>query len=146
MFDWHSTHFIIHQAEQQGLNKYAFNLTNPLTTLIAEMEESDELAGKNSYLVSLFNLREQLAEHSSFVEVCYLLIHGELPNVEQLADWDRALKMHGKVPRDELEKENTQNRRGVVSHDWHHSRLYLKQPDDLGRPGSIFVHFRSARR
>ena len=55
---------IIHQAEQQGLNKYAFNLTNPLTTLIAEMEESDELAGKNSYLVSLFNLREQLAEHS----------------------------------------------------------------------------------
>ncbi len=38
---------------------------------------------------------EQLAEHSSFVEVCYLLVHGELPNAEEFADWDRALKMHG---------------------------------------------------
>lgn len=38
---------------------------------------------------------EQLAEHSSFVEVCYLLVHGELPSAEQLADWDHALKMHG---------------------------------------------------
>ncbi|MEQ8231632.1 MAG: citrate synthase [Gammaproteobacteria bacterium] len=38
---------------------------------------------------------EQLAEHSSFVEVCYLLVHGELPNAEELAEWERALKMHG---------------------------------------------------
>ena len=38
---------------------------------------------------------EQLAEHSSFVEVCYLLVHGELPDAAQLADWEHALKMHG---------------------------------------------------
>ncbi len=38
---------------------------------------------------------EQLAEHSSFVEVCYLLVHGELPDAAQLADWEYALKMHG---------------------------------------------------
>ena len=41
---------------------------------------------------------EQLAEHSSFVEVCYLLVHGELPSAMQLADWDHALKMHGLTP------------------------------------------------
>ena len=38
---------------------------------------------------------EQLAEHSSFVEVCYLLVHGELPDAAELADWEHALKMHG---------------------------------------------------
>ncbi|MGE0486973.1 MAG: citrate synthase [Gammaproteobacteria bacterium] len=38
---------------------------------------------------------EQLAEHSSFVEVAYLLVNGELPNADELAEWDRALKMHG---------------------------------------------------
>ena len=37
---------------------------------------------------------EQLAKHSSFIEVCYLLIHGELPNTTQMADWDQAIKMH----------------------------------------------------
>ncbi len=38
---------------------------------------------------------EQLAQQSSFVEVCYLLVHGELPNAEQLSEWDHSLKMHG---------------------------------------------------
>ena len=31
---------------------------------------------------------EQLAENSSFLEVSYLLIHGELPNTEQLEDFE----------------------------------------------------------
>src|ERR687897_3873769 len=30
---------------------------------------------------------EQLAESSSYLEVAYLLIHGELPTEQQLADW-----------------------------------------------------------
>ena len=38
---------------------------------------------------------EQLAEKSSFLEVAYLLIHGELPNAQESADWDHAIKMHG---------------------------------------------------
>ena len=37
---------------------------------------------------------EQLAEHSTFLEVGYLLIHGELPDQEQLDEWDHSLKMH----------------------------------------------------
>ena len=38
---------------------------------------------------------EQLAEQSTFTEVAYLLINGELPSRQQLAEWNHALKMHG---------------------------------------------------
>ncbi|MDH4380403.1 MAG: citrate synthase [Gammaproteobacteria bacterium] len=38
---------------------------------------------------------DQLAEKSSFLEVSYLLIHGELPNQTQLDEWNHAIKMHG---------------------------------------------------
>lgn len=38
---------------------------------------------------------EQLAEKSSFLEVAYLLIHGELPNETEMQEWEHAIKMHG---------------------------------------------------
>jgi len=34
---------------------------------------------------------EQLAEHSCFLEVSYLLFHGELPSLAQLAEWREAI-------------------------------------------------------
>ncbi len=37
---------------------------------------------------------EQLAEKSSYLEVAYLLIHGELPNAKQLQDWDHLITIH----------------------------------------------------
>jgi citrate synthase len=37
---------------------------------------------------------EQLAELSSFVEVSYLLLHGELPTQEQLNSFDRSIRTH----------------------------------------------------
>jgi citrate synthase len=37
---------------------------------------------------------DQLAENASFVEVSYLLIYGELPTAEQLADFDSRLRRH----------------------------------------------------
>lgn len=39
-----------------------------------------------------------LAENATFEEVCYLLINGELPNADQLADFDATLKSHRAVP------------------------------------------------
>src|SRR5215475_3935752 len=33
---------------------------------------------------------DQLAEHSTFLEVCYLLLHGELPNKAQFEKFDRS--------------------------------------------------------
>jgi citrate synthase len=37
---------------------------------------------------------EQLAESSTFLETSYLLIYGELPTAEQLADFERAIRTH----------------------------------------------------
>ncbi len=37
---------------------------------------------------------EQLAEQSSFLEVAYLLIFGELPNKTQLTDWTKEIQIH----------------------------------------------------
>ena len=37
---------------------------------------------------------EQLAEHSSFLEVSYLLLHGELPTPDQLEEFDRTISTH----------------------------------------------------
>jgi citrate synthase len=37
---------------------------------------------------------EQLAEKSSYLEVAYLLIHGELPSSKQLEDWDHLITTH----------------------------------------------------
>jgi citrate synthase len=37
---------------------------------------------------------EQLAEKSSYLEVAYLLIHGELPTAKQLEEWDHLITIH----------------------------------------------------
>jgi citrate synthase len=37
---------------------------------------------------------EQLAAKSTYVEVAYLLLHGELPNAEQAADWEKEITYH----------------------------------------------------
>jgi citrate synthase len=40
---------------------------------------------------------EQLAKHSSYVEVCYLLLYGELPTAAQLADFHSRITRHTMV-------------------------------------------------
>ena len=37
---------------------------------------------------------EQLAEHSTYLEVAYLLIHGELPNKAELDEWVHQVTIH----------------------------------------------------
>jgi len=37
---------------------------------------------------------EQLAESSSYLEVAYLLVHGELPNATQLENWTNDIRFH----------------------------------------------------
>jgi citrate synthase len=39
----------------------------------------------------------QLAAHSSFLEVCYLLLHGELPNKDQFHKFEHSITMHTMV-------------------------------------------------
>ena len=40
---------------------------------------------------------EQLAEHSHYLEVCYLLLYGELPTAPQLADFEQRVTRHTMV-------------------------------------------------
>jgi citrate synthase len=40
---------------------------------------------------------EQLAEHSDYLEVCYLLLHGELPNAQQKAAFELVIGRHTMV-------------------------------------------------
>jgi citrate synthase len=40
---------------------------------------------------------DDLAEHSNFLEVCYLLLHGELPDPRQMAKFHRAITHHTMV-------------------------------------------------
>jgi citrate synthase len=37
---------------------------------------------------------EQLAEHSTYLEVAYLLVHGDLPNQKQLDEWTHEITIH----------------------------------------------------
>src|ERR1700752_3224619 len=37
---------------------------------------------------------EQLAEKSTYLEVAYLLVHGELPNQAQLDEWTHEITIH----------------------------------------------------
>ncbi|MGB1557719.1 MAG: citrate synthase, partial [Oceanococcaceae bacterium] len=37
---------------------------------------------------------DQLAKHSSFIEVCYLLLYGALPTASQLEEFDTAIRYH----------------------------------------------------
>jgi citrate synthase len=40
---------------------------------------------------------DELAEHSNFLEVCYLLLYGTLPNKQQMLGFDRAITRHTMV-------------------------------------------------
>ncbi len=40
---------------------------------------------------------DQLAEHSNFLEVCYLLLNGELPTAEEFKQFDRTITRHTMV-------------------------------------------------
>ncbi|MCC6203182.1 MAG: citrate synthase [Gammaproteobacteria bacterium] len=52
------------------------------------------LDGEQGILMHRGSPIEQLAKHSTFTEVAYLLIHGELPTAKQMVEWDLSIKMH----------------------------------------------------
>ncbi len=50
--------------------------------------------GENGVLMYRGYPVEQLAEHSSFLEVSYLLLHGDLPTAAELEAFDRTIRRH----------------------------------------------------
>ncbi|MGH2898470.1 MAG: citrate/2-methylcitrate synthase, partial [Solirubrobacteraceae bacterium] len=62
---------------------------------------------------------EQLAEKSSYLEVAYLLVHGELPTASQLSEWQHAITIHTFV------HENIKEFLGGFRHDAHPMGMLL---------------------
>lgn len=50
--------------------------------------------GENGVLMYRGYPVEQLAEHSNFIEVAYLLQHGDLPSADQLAEYENTIRYH----------------------------------------------------
>ncbi len=70
--------------------------------VVADTKISDVNGEEGRLIYRGFSI-ETLAAHSTFEETCYLLIYGELPNAEQLSEFDSALKASRAVPKEILE-------------------------------------------
>ncbi|MDX6706805.1 MAG: citrate synthase [Solirubrobacteraceae bacterium] len=62
---------------------------------------------------------EQLAEHSTYLEVAYLLVYGELPTAQQLTEWTHHVTIHTFV------HENIKDFLGGFRHDAHPMGMLL---------------------
>ena len=85
---------------------------------------------------------EQLAEHSTYLEVAYLLIHGDLPNVEQLASWTHEVTIHTFV------HENLKSFMQGFRYDAHPMGMLLASVGALSTyyPNAIEIHDEEIRR
>ena len=66
----------------------AFSTTAAATSAVTELDGDAGILRYRGYPI------EQLAEHSTYLEVAYLLIHGELPTPEQFDDWHHEITYH----------------------------------------------------
>jgi citrate synthase len=66
----------------------AFGATSGVASSITELDGEAGILRYRGYPI------EQLAEHSSYLEVAYLLIHGDLPTPEQFEDWRYEITHH----------------------------------------------------
>lgn len=64
---------------------------------------------------------EQLAEHSSFLEVAYLLVYGHLPVAAELQRWEEAVMRHSAVP------VTVENSVAVLPHDSHFMGILIAE-------------------
>ncbi len=96
--------------------------------------------GENGILLHRGYPIEQLAEHSTYLETCYLLLHGELPTRDQYAEFEQTIKNHTMV-HEQLRKFYSGFRRdahpmaimvGVVGalSAFYHDHLDIRNPED----------------
>jgi len=79
-----------------GLNSFAIGFVNTASTRsgITFIDGDEGILRYRGYPI------EQLASQKSFVETAYLLIYGELPNAQELAQWDERLRRHTLIHED----------------------------------------------
>ncbi|CAN1351765.1 Citrate synthase 3, peroxisomal [Linum perenne] len=66
--------------------------TAPVRSAISYIDGDEGILRYRGYPI------EELAEKSTFVEVAYLIMYGNLPSETQLADWEFAISQHSAVP------------------------------------------------
>ncbi len=66
----------------------AFSTTAAATSAVTELDGDAGILRYRGYPI------EQLAEHSSYLEVAYLLIHGELPTAVEMEAWRHEITYH----------------------------------------------------
>jgi citrate synthase len=83
----------------KGLKLYdpGYLNTAPVRSAISYIDGDEGILRYRGYPI------EDLAENSSFVEVAYLLMYGNLPSQSQLADWEFAISQHSAVPQGVLD-------------------------------------------
>ncbi|MDX6726963.1 MAG: citrate synthase [Baekduia sp.] len=90
------------------------------------------LDGENGVLEYRGYPIEQLAEHSTYLEVAYLLVHGELPTQPQLDQWKHDITIHTFV------HENVKEFVGGFRHDAHPMGMLL------GSVGALSTFYKDA--
>ena len=85
-------------VDMRGLSKLGVFTYDPAFFATASCtSEITFIDGDNGLLYYRGYPIEQLAEKSDFLEVCYLLLNGELPNAGQMAEFDNKVTMHTMV-------------------------------------------------
>ena len=79
-----------------GLNSYDIGFVNTASTrsAITYIDGDAGILRYRGYPI------EQLAGQKSFIETAYLLIYGQLPNAQDLSDWDERLRRHTLIHED----------------------------------------------
>ena len=85
---------------------------------------------------------EQLAEHSNFLETAYLLVHGDLPDAKQAAEWQHDITIHTLV------HENVKSFMDGFHHDAHPMGMLLSTVGALSTfyPDSTKIYDEEQRR
>ncbi|ERN09354.1 citrate synthase, glyoxysomal [Amborella trichopoda] len=78
----------------KGLKLYdpGYLNTAPVRSAISYIDGDEGILRYRGYPI------EELAESSTYLEVAYLLMYGNLPSQNQLADWEFAISQHSAVP------------------------------------------------
>ncbi|GMY08900.1 citrate synthase, glyoxysomal [Fagus crenata] len=78
----------------KGLKTYdpGYLNTAPVRSSICYIDGDEGILRYRGYPI------EEMAENSTFLEVAYLLMYGNLPSENQLADWEFAIAQHSAVP------------------------------------------------
>ncbi len=82
--------------QMTGLNSYDMGFVNTANTksAITFIDGDEGILRYRGYPI------EQLASKKTFIEVAYLLIYGELPTADQLANWDDNIRHHTLIHED----------------------------------------------